>query len=213
LHRASYLAFEKQGWLSGRPPDEALRPFDRDADGLILGEGAAVAVLERASDARDRGVPVLAEIDGFGSAAGGADANGPFAAFSGLAAAVAAAKISGTPDFIVASGFGLPAADRAEAAVLSAVFGNNIPVTAFKGLTGYLGAATGLVEIVLGILALRNRLIPAVAHFGTAAEDVDLNIVSSQARPLPPMRPVSALFLSASWFGASAAVLVRHSGR
>jgi 3-oxoacyl-[acyl-carrier-protein] synthase II len=211
LTPATYLSFEGQGWLSSQPPAEALRPFDRDADGLVLGEGAAVVVLERLSDARKRDVPVLAEIEGFGSASGDGDSMEPFATPSALSAAVSAAGLSEEPAFVVASGFGLPADDRKEAAALSAVLGNHVPVTAFKGLTGYLGAATGLVEVILGIMALRNRLIPAVTHYCTAAEGVELNIVSSQAIPISAAGRASALFLSSTWTGQTAAVFVKQS--
>jgi 3-oxoacyl-[acyl-carrier-protein] synthase II len=207
---AVYLIFETQGMLSSKPPEEAFRPFDRDGDGLVLGEGAAAVVLERVSDARRRGAPILAEIAGFGSATSASDSIEPFATPHSVAAALSAAASQDQPDFVAASGFGIPAIDRAEAAVLSEVVGNQVPVTAFKSLTGYLGAATALVEIILGILALRNGLIPPVARHCRKAEGIDLNIVSSTAIPLPAGRLASALFLSNSWTGQSAAVYVRQ---
>jgi 3-oxoacyl-[acyl-carrier-protein] synthase II len=205
---ASYLAFEKRGLLSRRRPDEALRPFDREADGLVLGEGAAVLVLERLSDARKRSAPVLAEIGGVTTAVSASHLMQPFPDSGAISASVRRAATGDPFDFVVASGFGVPDADYKEAAILTDLVGNQIPVTAFKGLTSYLGAATALVEIALGVMALNKRCIPPVARHRQPAEGVGINLVS-QPIALEENKACSALFLSNSWTGQSAAVYLK----
>jgi 3-oxoacyl-[acyl-carrier-protein] synthase II len=205
---ASYLAFEKRGLLSGQPPEDALRPFDHEADGLVLGEGAAALVLERLSDARARSAPILAEVAGIATSVSGGDSMELFPDSGAISATVRRAATGAPFDFLVASGFGLPDADCKEAAILARVVGNQVPVTAFKGLTGYLGAATALVEVALGVMALNRRLVPPIARHRQAAEGIGINLVS---RPiaLEANKACSALFLSNSWTGQSAAICVK----
>ena len=208
LTPACYLSFEKQGLLSSKPPDEALRPFDREADGLVLGEGAAALVLERLGDARQRSAPILAEVAGFATALSSSHSIEPFAASDAISATIRRAASGGPVDFVVASGFGLPDADCKEAGILSEVMGDEVPVTAFKGLTGYLGAATALVEVALGVMALNNSLIPPVARHHQRAEGIRINVASRSNR-LDEDKPHAALFLSNSWTGQSAAVYLK----
>jgi len=204
---ASYLAFEKRGLLSSRQPEEALRPFDREADGLVLGEGAAALVLERLTDARKRSAPVLAEIAGIATSVSAGNSIVPFSDHGAMSTSVRRAA-SAPFDFLVASGFGIPDADCREAAILADIVGEQVPVTAFKGLTSYLGAATALVEIALGVMALNHRIIPPIARHRQAADGVGINLVS-QAVALDENKACSALFLSNSWTGQSAAVYVK----
>jgi 3-oxoacyl-[acyl-carrier-protein] synthase II len=206
---ASYLAFEKRGLLSGQRPEDALRPFDHEADGLVLGEGAAALVLERLSDARARSAPILAEVAGIATSVSGGDSMELFPDSGAISATVRrAARAPLDLDFLVASGFGLPDADCKEAAILARVVGNQVPVTAFKGLTGYLGAATALVEVTLGVMALNRRLVPPIARHRQPAEGIGINLVS-QPITIEANKACSALFLSNSWTGQSAAVCVK----
>lgn len=206
---ASYLAFEERGLLSAHPPEEALRPFDQEADGLVLGEGAAALIIERFSDARARSAPLLAEITGFAARSSASQSMELFASSDALSEAVRQATSGDQPDFLVASGFGIPGADAREAAILSEVVGNRLPVTAFKGLTGYLGAATAMVELALGIMALSHGLIPPVAHHRQRQDGMTIDFVTRPV-PLTDARG-SALFLSHSWTGQSAAIHVRRA--
>jgi 3-oxoacyl-[acyl-carrier-protein] synthase II len=204
-----YLSFDQRGLLSPAPPDQALRPFDHAADGIVLGEGAAALVLERLSDARRRSADIFAEIGGFASSISGGPTVEGFPDSDTISANVRRA-VNGEPiDFLVASGLGIPACDRTEATIHSELFDNHLPVTAFKGLTSYLGAATALVEITLGVMALRNHLIPPVAHHRQRADGVNINVLT-RSIPLDPGKPHSALLLSNSWTGQSAAVYVRN---
>ncbi len=174
LSPANELNYRRMGLLS---PTGCLRPFDRAADGVVLGEAGVALVLERRADAEARGASILA-----GIALGGGGAR---------------------PDFIVAAGHGVPSLDLREAAGLDP----SVPCTAFKGLTGYLGAATGLVEVALAIAALQARVVPAVVGLSLRANGVELNLVGRSER-LPGDRPVSASCLSRSWLGQTAAITV-----
>ncbi len=205
---ACYLAFEKRGFLSAQPPEDALRPFDQEADGLVLGEGAAVLILERWNDARARTAPLLAEITAFAARSCGGQSMQLFASPDAASTAFREAASGDQPDFVVASGFGIPEADAREAVILSEAAGNRLPITAFKGLTGYLGAATAAVELTLGILALKHRFIPPVARHRQRQDGVMINVVT-QPVPLSSAAPGSAVFLSHSWTGQSAAIHVR----
>ena len=158
-------------------PTGGVRPFDRASDGVVLGEAGVALVLERRANAEARGASILA----------------------GIAFDHGATR----PDFIVAAGHGVLALDLQEAAGLDRA----APCTAFKGLTGYLGAATGLVEVALAIQALQARVIPAVIGLSQRAAGVTLNLMM-QAERLPGDRPVSARCLSRSWRGHTAAINV-----
>jgi 3-oxoacyl-[acyl-carrier-protein] synthase II len=209
LAPATFLAFEKEGLLSSLAPDRALRAFDRDADGLVLGEGAAVAVLERKADAERRSAKPLVEIAGCATAGAAEDEIAPFTGADQVIAAIERALGGDQPDFVSACGFGVPLSDRREAAILSSAVGNSIPVTAWKGYTGYLGAATALAEIVLGANALMQGLVPPVCRHAVRADGIDLNIVSSGPAALRSGGSGGALFIAGSWAGSSTAVYVR----
>jgi 3-oxoacyl-[acyl-carrier-protein] synthase II len=204
---ASYLNLHQHGLLSAKTPEEALRPFDQEADGLVPGEGAVALILERVSDARKRSAPILAEIAGVATSASDSHCLGPFSA-PAMSAVVRRATSGDDIDFLVASGFGLPEADQQEATILSDVVGNQVPVTAFKSLTGYLGAATALAELALGVMALDQRLIPPVARHRQLAKGININVISRPI-PLESTRPHSALLMSNTWTGQAAAIYVK----
>ena len=174
LTPANELNYRREGLVSrvGR-----LRPFHLQADGVVLVQGAAAFVLERAPDAAGRGATVLARIGHEGD----------------------------EPDFVVAAGLGVPAVDCAEAAELR----GEGTCTAFKGATGYLGAATASVELALAIAALRARVIPAITGLCEPAEcAAGVPLLRGEARGLPADRAVSARCLSRTWLGERARVTV-----
>jgi 3-oxoacyl-(acyl-carrier-protein) synthase len=205
---STFLAYEKAGLLSASDPSRAHRPFDRERDGIVLGEGAAFLVLERGEDARRRGAPVLGEIAGAGfalDAVDGADAN----ALEGAArAAIAEASGDSPVDFVVAHGIGTLEGDCREAQGLASLLGPRVPVTALKGLTGYLGAATASAELCLALQALGHRSVPPVARHAAPDPGFPLDLVAGRARPLKKDRS-TALCLSWSWLGQCAALAVR----
>jgi 3-oxoacyl-(acyl-carrier-protein) synthase len=207
---STYLAYEQAGLLSSEVPERAYRPFDRDRDGLVLGEGAAFVVLERESDARRRGGPVLGEMLGIGTATDPGDTLGAGASDAALRVAIAGATRGAAVDFVVAHGIGPRDGDRAEARVIDGIFEHRPPVTAFKSQTGYLGAATGAVELVLALRAARARVVPPIARHATPDEECRLSLVSGAPHALAPEAP-SALCLAWSWFGQCTAIAVRAS--
>jgi 3-oxoacyl-(acyl-carrier-protein) synthase len=207
LNVSTFLAYEKAGLLSPSDPALAYRPFDRERDGIVLGEGAAFLVLERTEDARRRGATILGEIIGAGSAMETGDSVDAKACEAGMRAAIEAAG-GVTPDLVVAHGIGTADGDGREARVLASLVGPQVPVTAFKSQTGYLGAASAAVELCLTLQALRRGCVPPIARHAAADPDCTLNLVAGRARPLGKAG-ASALCLSWSWLGQCAAVAVR----
>ncbi len=217
LTPSTYLAYERAGLLSSSDPARAHRPFDRERDGLVLAEGAAFVVLESRARASARGATILAELIGVGLAQS-ADGVGlaqnaddhPSPAGAGEAARLAIRDATGglDPDMVIAHGIGTRAGDAREAAMLAALGFERSPVTALKGLTGYLGAATAVAELAIGVLCARKRAVPPVARFETADEGCPLDLVAAVPRPLEAEAP-ALLALSWSWSGQCAAVAAR----
>lgn len=205
---STYLSYERAGLLSVRAPESAYRPFDRERDGLVLGEGASFLLLERADDARRRGAPVFAELLGVGLAQDPADQASAKASASAPRRAIAEAGGGKKPDFVVAHGIGTHADDEQEAGILAEIGLADSPITAFKGLTGYLGAATAAAELSIGILAARAREVPPVAGLASADEGCPLDLVVGRARSLDVARP-AFVSLTWSWSGQCAALAAR----
>jgi 3-oxoacyl-(acyl-carrier-protein) synthase len=208
LNVSTFLAYEKAGLLSPSDPARAYRPFDRERDGIVLGEGAAFVVLERAEDARRRGATILGEIASVGSAMEAVDAADAKASEGAMRTAVAQAVGDARIDLVVAHGIGTAEGDRREARLIASLVPSGVPVTAFKSQTGYLGAASALAEACLALQALRRGCVPPIARHAGADPDCTLNLVAGRARPLRTER-ATALCLSWSWLGQCAALTVR----
>jgi len=202
------------GALSRRndDPGAACRPFDRDRDGFVLGEGAAVLVLERASHARSRGVPALGVLHGFGAATDTAHATAPAPDGDGAARALRAAlDDAGRPaadvGVVSAHGTGTELNDSAEAAALLRVLGptvRDVPVHSIKPATGHMIAASGAAEVIVLALTLANGLVPATANCPSPAFD-HLDVVRDAPRPTAADLGVS---LSFGFGGQSIALVV-----
>jgi 3-oxoacyl-[acyl-carrier-protein] synthase II len=206
LTESTLLAYESAGLLSSGP-DAFPRPFDRDRDGLVLGEGAAFLVLERAADARRRGAKPIAELCGAGLTQE-TFASRPKSSPEAMRRATADAVDGTGIDLVVAHGLGTPDSDRAESAILKALGLSRTPITAFKGLTSYLGAATAAVELALAILASSQQTVPPIAGHRQPDPDCDLGLVAREPLPLGSGSPL-ALCLSWSWAGQCAALAAR----
>ena len=174
--------------LSGRndDPQHASRPFDRDRDGGVLGEGAGVVVIESLAHARARGAHIWLEICG---GASHADTFGtPTAGGLGtcMALALANARLSGEAiDYVCAHGPSDPAIDRVETAMIRHTFGRHayrIPVSSIKGVTGNPLAAAGPMEVIACALAMRDDLIPPTANYTTPDPACDLDYVPQARR-------------------------------
>ncbi|HZT28994.1 MAG TPA: beta-ketoacyl synthase N-terminal-like domain-containing protein [Bryobacteraceae bacterium] len=204
---SNFLAYEKAGLLSRAAPDIACRPYDRDRDGLVLGQGAAFLLLERWEDAEKRGAPIVGELCGVGCAMETSDAWRLGWDPDTLCAAVHEACGGESPDFVVGHGLATREEDAREAAAISRLL-DDIPVTAFKSRTGYLGAATAAVELGLGLLCAREGFLPAIVRHETADPECPLALVTREARPLLKGHSLG-LYLCAAWGGQIAALAAR----
>lgn len=205
LTASNYVAYKKAGLLSR---SNAYRPFDRERDGLLLGEGAGFVVLERTDDAERRGAPIAGRLLGVDCGVEVGDASASKQSEGALRAVLDEVAIEATDvDAVIAHGIGTPDGDRNEARILGGVLASGVPVTAVKGLTGYIGAATSVVELILALKMAAERLVPPIVRHTCSDEDVSLSIVSGQARRLADHPTV--LTLSWSWFGRCAALAIR----
>ena len=204
------LSYQQCGLLSR----DAVRPFDLARNGSIFGEGAGAFSLETERSAAERNATVLGEVLGGGYAT---EAVGLLAIRDdgdGLARAIAAALDDAAlapreVGMIVAHGNGTPQSDASEAAAIRACFGtaeNAPPVTAFKWAIGHLIAAAGIIEAVIALAALRERIVPGVATLDNL-DPACAGLHVSQAAQAP--RSNVALILSRGFAGTNAALLVR----
>jgi 3-oxoacyl-[acyl-carrier-protein] synthase II len=186
-------------------PHRACRPFDRDRDGLVLGEGAGVLVLEELDHARRRGAAIHAELVGFGSAFD-RKLDG-----AGLARAVRAALADAgvgpeDVDHVNAHGLGTRTTDAWEAAGLAEVFGDAVPLYAAKGALGNLGAASGTTELAASILGLHKGVMPASLNHEHTDPDCPVRLISGAPRPTSKPYAVKVGFTQ---MGQCAAVVVK----
>ncbi len=192
-------------------PSASCKPFSADRSGLVLGEGAAILVLEDWARAVDRGAAILGELQGYGLSTDSSHITRPTVA--GQAAAMRAALRSGdipaqAIDSINAHGTGTQANDSVETAAIKDVFGERayrIPVSATKAIHGHLLGASGALELALALLALRQDTLLPTMHLKVPARDCDLDYVPNRARPSAGARTVMS---SSFAFGGTNAVLV-----
>ena len=179
------------GALSPRHAADACRPFDRDRDGVAMGEGAAIFVVEDAARARARGVEPLCAILGAGSSQDAYRATAPrpdgLAAARAMTAALADARVQATDvGYINAHGTGTPLNDPAECRAIRRALGphaDRVAVSSIKGAVGHLMAASGAVELLAAALALQHDLLPGTAHLLRADPACDLDLIGGQPRP------------------------------
>lgn len=184
--------FLRLSTLSNRndPPHEAYRPFDRDRDGFVIGEGGAVLVLEELAHARRRGAEVLAELTGFGSAQDAYRVTDAHPEGRGIVAAVsralADARLAPAElSYINAHGSGTPLNDRVETAALKRVLGPHayrVPVSSTKSMVGHATTACGALELTACVMAVRHGAVPPTINYHTPDPDCDLDYVPGYAR-------------------------------
>ncbi|WP_051817907.1 beta-ketoacyl synthase [Kitasatospora sp. NRRL B-11411] len=193
-------AFARTGALSRRTdrPATASRPFDRDRDGFVLGEGAGVLVLERAADAAARGAPALAHLAGWATTSDAHHPTAPDPAGRGLRAAVALAlraadAAPGEVEHVNAHGTGTPRGDRAEAAAIRDLFARTPPsVTSAKGALGHTMGAAGAIEAALTVRTLRTGTAPPTAnHDAPGPDTAGIDLVTGRPRDHGPRLALS----------------------
>jgi 3-oxoacyl-[acyl-carrier-protein] synthase II len=188
----SVAAFARMGALSTRndAPEKASRPFDRDRDGFVFGEGAAVLLLETERSATTRGAVPVAEIAGYGATADAFHVTQPDPEGRGASSAMVAAMddagvVPEDIDYVNAHGTSTPYNDRVETIAIKAALGNEakrVPVTSIKSQTGHLLGASGAVEAAASAFVIENSLIPATINLESADEECDLDYVPEGPR-------------------------------
>jgi 3-oxoacyl-[acyl-carrier-protein] synthase II len=193
--------FHRLGALSGRRDDPAAasRPFDTDRDGFVLGEGAAVLVLERTADALRRGAAPRAILAGCGSTNDALHATAPhpehlLAEAALYAALTEAGAAPGEVNHVNAHGTSTLLNDVTEAAMIARVFPHAPTVTSAKGALGHSLGASGAVEAALTVLTLQHQLVPPTANLETIAPDIELDVVANTPRPQRIDLAVSSAF-------------------
>ena len=182
------------GALSKRndDPQRASRPFDLNRDGFVMGEGAAVMVLEELDFAQARGAQILAEISGYGATNDAFHISAPAENGAGAALCMEAALNDAGMEindinYINAHGTSTFLNDRSETAAIKTVFGDRayqMPVSSTKSMTGHLLGASGALEAVICVKAFQDEIIPATINYETPDPECDLDYVPNQARSL-----------------------------
>jgi 3-oxoacyl-[acyl-carrier-protein] synthase II len=193
-------------------PQAASRPFDKDRDGFLMGEGAGMLILESLEHAQDRGAAILCELTGYGTTDDAHHISAPAENGAGAAMAMKLALQNADVDtkdigYINAHGTSTPLNDKSETAAIKTVFGEqayNIPVSSTKSMTGHLLGASGAIEAVFCILAIREEVLPPTINYRTPDPECDLDYVPNQPRKASPKHVMSNSF----GFGGHNATLI-----
>ncbi len=183
-------------------PELASRPFDAGRNGFVMGEGAAVLVLESLEHALGRGAPIIAEVSGYGITNDAYHITHPAENGAGAASCmVQALKTGGLTihdiDYINAHGTSTPINDKSETAAIKTVFGEraySVPVSSTKSMTGHLLGATGALEAMFCVNAIRFNQLPPTINYETPDPECDLDYVPNQARSAPVNHVMSNSF-------------------
>lgn len=207
-------AFDRLGAMSRQNDDYQTtpKPFDLNRDGLVMGEGAAILVLETESHARGRGAEILVELAGYASTADAFHITAPSEDGAGGAEAIRQALQSAKANpedvgYINAHGTATQLNDLSETLAIKLAFGeyaSKIPVSSTKSMTGHMMGATGALEALFCVKAIREKAIPPTINYQTPDPDCDLDYVPNQAR----QSKVDLAISNAFGFGGHNAVLV-----
>jgi len=195
-------------------PGSASRPFDRDRDGFVMGEGSAVLILEERSRAIARGAPIYGEVLGYGLTNDAHHMTAPLPdgsqAARSITLALADAEIAPNDvTYVNAHGSSTPLNDPTETLAIKRAFGDHayrMPVSSTKGYYGHALGASGAIEAAICALALRNRWVPPTVNLETPDEACDLDYVPSVGRPADLDVVVSNSF---GFGGINAAIVMR----
>ncbi|HBN46003.1 MAG TPA: beta-ketoacyl-ACP synthase II [Candidatus Marinimicrobia bacterium] len=193
-------------------PEKASRPFDKDRDGFVLGEGAGILVMESLEHAQARGAHILAELTGYGATDDAFHITQPAEGGSGAVKAIKLAlEDAGTQpediDYINAHGTSTPFNDKSESAAIRTVFGAHadfLKVSSTKSMTGHLLGASGAIAAVACVKALENNKVPPTINYTTPDPECDLDYVPNTAQELK----CNTVMLNAFGFGGHNAILV-----
>jgi 3-oxoacyl-[acyl-carrier-protein] synthase II len=204
INNVTLAGFNSMGAISTRndEPERASRPFDKDRDGFLAGEGAGVLVLESEAHALARGARIWGEVLGYGITNDAYHISAPLENGAGAVvcmrlaleqAGLAPADI----DYLNAHGTSTPLNDKSETAAVKTVFGErayDLPISSTKSMTGHLLGAAGAVEAIFCLLALRDGRLPPTINYETPDPECDLDYVPNQARAKAVHRVMSNSF-------------------
>ena len=206
-------AFDRVGAMSRHNDDYSMtpQPFDKNRDGLVMGEGAAILVIETESHAKTRGANILAELAGYGSTADAYHVTAPHEFGEGGAAAIRMALHSAQANadevgYISAHGTGTQLNDQSETRAVKAAFGElayKTPISSTKSMTGHMMGATGALEAIFCVQAVREGLLPPTIHYETPDPECDLDYIPNKARE----KKITLAISNAFGFGGHNAVL------
>ena len=193
-------------------PEKASRPFDKNRDGFLMGEGAGMVVLESLEYAQKRGAKILCELKGYGTSDDAYHITAPAENGAGAALcmkqALEEANLNVTDiDYINAHGTSTLLNDKSETAAIKTVFGQyayKVPVSSTKSMTGHLLGASGSVEAVICAKVLQENILPPTINYETPDPDCDLDYVPNVARPAKVKHVMSNTF----GFGGHNATLI-----
>jgi 3-oxoacyl-[acyl-carrier-protein] synthase II len=193
-------------------PERASRPFDRDRDGFVIGEGSAVLVLEELEHARARGAKIYAEVLGYGQTSDAYHVTAPLDTGDGAAEAMRQALLNARLrpediDYINAHGTSTPLNDVAETLAMKQVMGDHahqVAISSTKSMTGHLMGAGGSVEAVFTIMALRHNFVPPTINLDNQDPQCDLNYTPHVGVP----REINIAMSNSFGFGGHNAVLI-----
>ena len=192
-------------------PEKASRPWDRDRDGFVLGDGAGVLVLEEYERAKARGATIYCEVAGFGMSADAFHITSPPDDGRGAVAAMRNALTDanlnpGEIDYINAHGTSTPQGDVAETLSIKSVFGadTTVPISSSKSMVGHLLGAAGAVEGIFSVLAVANDVAPPTINLDNPDPECDLDYIPHEAREMP----ISAALSNSFGFGGTNGTLI-----
>jgi 3-oxoacyl-[acyl-carrier-protein] synthase II len=177
--------------LRNNEPERASRPFDKDRNGFVMGEGAGVIILEEYEHAKKRGAKIYCELAGYGLTADAYHMSAPLPGGEGAARCMAMAmnhaKVSpGEIDYINAHGTSTPVGDVCETKAVKLAFGdyarNGLLVSSTKSMTGHLLGAAGAIEMAASVLAMRDSIVPPTINLDNPDPECDLDYVPHKAR-------------------------------
>jgi 3-oxoacyl-[acyl-carrier-protein] synthase II len=193
-------------------PEKASRPYDKDRDGFVMGEGAGVVVLETIEHAKARGAKIYAEVIGYGMSGDAFHITAPAAdgdgAYRCMRAALKRAEIEVSDiDYVNAHGTSTPMGDEIELAAVERLFGNaagKLAMSSTKSATGHLLGAAGAIEAIFSVLAIRDNVAPPTLNLDNPSVETAIDLVAHRAKK----RPINTVLSNSFGFGGTNASLI-----
>jgi 3-oxoacyl-[acyl-carrier-protein] synthase II len=212
LSMAGFAACRALSTAFNDEPTRASRPYDRDRDGFVMGEGAGIVVLEELEHAKARGARIYAEVVGYGLSGDAHHITAPSedgdGAFRCMSAAIKRAGISASEiDYINAHGTSTPLGDELELGAVQRVVGNaagRISMSSTKSSIGHLLGAAGAVEAIFSVLAIRDQIAPPTINLDNPSVETPIDLVPHE----PRKRNIDVVLSNSFGFGGTNATLV-----